>query len=74
MWTSEDNTYNDIRRRSVDQWLEQMQVHEDLAVRGGVKVTREYIEHLEAQINKLKDENQLKNQYLKKAAGRRGDN
>ena len=41
----------------------------DLVVRGGVKVTREYIEYLESEIERLKDENNLKNTYLKKAAG-----
>ena len=70
MWTTEDNTYNDIRKKSVSQWLSEMEKHEDLAVRGGVKVTKEYIEHLETEIDRLKSENQLKNQYLKKAVNR----
>lgn len=68
MWTTEDNTYNEIRRRSVEQWLTEMEMHEDLTVRGGVKVTREYIEHLQGKIEKLEEENKLKNQYLKKAS------
>ena len=70
MWTKEDNTYNEIRKKSVGQWLSEMETHDDLAVRGGVKVTREYIEHLETEIDRLKAENLLKNQYLKKAVGK----
>lgn len=70
MWTTEDNTYNEIRKKSVLQWLSEMEGHDDLAVRGGVKVTKEYIEHLETEIDRLKSENQLKNQYLKKAVNR----
>lgn len=68
MWVKEDNTYNDIRRRSVEQWLQEIENNDDLVVRGGVKVTREYIEYLETEIDRLKEENQLKNGYLKKAA------
>lgn len=70
MWITEDNTYNEIRKKSALQWLSEMEGHEDLTVRGGVKVTKEYIEHLETEIYRLKSENQLKNQYLKKAANR----
>lgn len=71
MWTKEDNTYNDIRKRSVEDWLSQMEEHEDLAVRGGVAVTRGYIEHLEAEVANLKHENELKNEYMKKAVGKK---
>lgn len=66
MWTKEDTTYNDIRKKSLNQWLDEMEKHEDIAVRGGVKLTREYIEHLEAKVTKLSEENELKNEYLKK--------
>ena len=42
MWQpQEDNTYNDLRENSIRQWLEDMSRHEDVAVRGGVKVTAE---------------------------------
>ena len=70
MWQKEDTTYNDIRRKSLEQWLEEMEKHPDVAVRGGVKLTREYIAHLEQCNQRLKDENELKNEYLKKAKGR----
>ena len=66
MWMREDTTYNDIRKKSLMQWLDEMENHEDIAVRGGVKLTREYVEHLEDTVAKLKQENELKNEYLKK--------
>lgn len=66
MWNIEDNTYNDIRKRSYEQWLDEMQEHQDIAVRGGVKLAREYTEYLEKEIARLKQENNLKNEYLKK--------
>lgn len=71
MWNMEDTTYNDIRRRSLDQWLDEMSAHEDLTVRGGVKLAREYMAHLEAKVAKLEQENELKNEYLKKLKGKK---
>lgn len=70
MFYKEDNTYNDIREKSLNQWLEEMEKHEDIAVRGGVKLTREYMQYLKDEINRLKEENELKNEYLKKIAKR----
>ena len=66
----EDNSYNDIRQKSLNQWLDEMEKHEDVAVRGGVKLTREYIQYLKDEINRLKEENALKNEYLKKMSKR----
>lgn len=66
MWTKEDTTYNDIRRKSLDRWLEEMEVHEDIAVRGGVRLTREYIEHLEKEIRRLQLSNEMTKEYLAK--------
>jgi polyhydroxyalkanoate synthesis regulator phasin len=68
MFFQEDDTYNDIRDKSLNQWLDEMEHHEDIAVRGGVKLTREYVEYLKDEIQRLKDENELKNSYLKKLA------
>lgn len=70
MWMREDTTYNDIRKKSLMQWLDEMENHEDIAVRGGVKLTREYVEHLEDTVSKLKQENELKNEYLKKVSAK----
>ena len=56
MWQpQEDNTYNDLRENSIRQWLEDMSRHEDVAVRGGVKVTAEYLEDLKKQIRQLEE-------------------
>lgn len=70
MFIEEDNTYNDIRERSLLQWLEEMEHHEDVAVRGGVKLCREYMQYLKDKNEKLKEENELKNTYLKKLSKR----
>lgn len=66
MWMKEDTTYNDIRKKSLEQWLSEMEQHEDIAVRGGVKLAREYMAHMEVENQRLKDECNLKNEYLKK--------
>lgn len=67
MWQpQEDNTYNDLRENSIRQWLEDMSRHEDVAVRGGVKVTAEYLEDLKKQIRQLEEKCALKDDYLKK--------
>ena len=70
MFIKEDNTYNDIREKSLMQWLEEMEKHQDVAVRGGVKLCREYIQYLKEKSERLKEENELKNQYLRKFSKR----
>lgn len=71
MFFREDTTYNDIREKSLMQWLSEMEQHEDIVVRGGIKLNREYIQHLQEKIKKLEQENELKNQYLRKMAAKR---
>lgn len=71
MFVKEDNTYNDIREKSLLQWLSEMEQHEDIAVRGGVKLCREYMEHLKMQNDNLRHEIELKNEYLKKMSKRK---
>lgn len=66
MFIKDDTTFNDIREKSLNAWLGEMEQHEDLAVRDGVKLTREYVAHLQNEIKKLESENALKAQYLKK--------
>ena len=63
MFNREDNTYNEIREKSLFQWLDEMEKHEDIAVRGGVKLTREYIQHLKDENKRLEEQNKLKNEY-----------
>ena len=70
MFLNEDTTYNDIRERSLLQWLDEMERHEDVAVRGGVKLCREYIQYLKQKNTKLEEENELKSTYLKKYSKR----
>lgn len=65
-WQMEDTTYNDIREKSLFQWLDEMEKHDDLAVRGGVRLARDYVEYLKKQNLKLEDEIKLRNEYLKK--------
>ena len=69
MYFSDTNTYNDIREKSLIQWLEDMEKHEDLTVRGGVPLVRSYLKTLQDEIDRLKEANELKNAYLKKMKG-----
>ena len=71
MFMMEDNTYRDLRERSLLQWLDEMEKHEDLAVRGGVRLCRDYLEHLHNENARLKEENALKNSYLRKMAAKK---
>lgn len=66
MFLPKDNTYNEIREKSLNQWLNEMENHEDVAVRCGVPLCREYMKYLAEENKKLKEENSLKNEYLKK--------
>lgn len=66
MFSRVDNTYNELRENSLNQWLDEMQQHDDVAVRGGVKLCREYIQHLKTENKLLEDKNKLKSEYLKK--------
>ena len=66
MFFTPDNTYNDIREKSLRAWLDDMEKHEDIAVRGGVKLAREYIQYLQDEIKRLEEKNALKDAYLKK--------
>ncbi len=74
MFTTPDNTFKDLREKSVEQWLEDMGNHQDMVVHGGVKVTREYIEGLKKQIEFLEEKCQMKDQYLKKLKQKNGSN
>ena len=58
MFIKDDNTYNEIREKSLLQWLDEMEQHEDIAVRGGVKLCREYMQYLADKNEKLQEENQ----------------
>lgn len=66
MYFSEKSEYNSIREKSLEQWLDEMEKHPDVAVRCGVKLCREYVEYLQDEVDKLKEENKLKASYMKK--------
>lgn len=68
MFIKEDTTYNDIREKSLLSWLDEMEQHEDIAVRGGVTLCREYMKYLKQKVSQLEHENELKNQYMRKIA------
>ena len=51
---------------NTDEWLDEMEKHDDVAVRCGVKLAREYMQYLKDENEKLREENELKNSYLKK--------
>lgn len=70
MFTREDHTYNDIREKSLMQWLDEMETHGDVAVRGGVKLCREYMDYLKTKNENLKHEVELRNEYLRKMSKR----
>ena len=66
MYFPDKSEYQDIREKSLMQWLDEMEQHEDIAVRGGVKLVREYVQSLQKEIENLKSENELKKEYMKK--------
>lgn len=66
MYFPDKSEYQDIREKSLMQWLDEMEQHEDIAVRGGVKLAREYVQSLQKEIENLKSENELKKEYMKK--------
>ena len=71
MFEREDTTYNDLRKNSFYSWLDELEQNESVSVRGGVKLAKEYVAHLEDEIEKLKESNELKKEYLKKAVSNR---
>ena len=71
MFMMEDNTYRDLRERSLMQWLDEMEQHGDMTVSGGVKLCRDYLEYLQQENARLREENELKNTYLRKMAAQK---
>lgn len=66
MFGREDNTYNDMIKKSTMQWLEELVQGEDIVNKHGAKLTKEYIEHLNNKIKELEDKNRLKDEFLKR--------
>ena len=70
MIMKEDTTFEDLCANSVKEWLSEMEGHDDLTVRGGVKLTRDYISSLKRKIAMLEEKNMLKDNYLRKMSGK----
>lgn len=66
MFGKEDTTYNNLRDKSITQWLDGMSRHDDIEVRGGTRLTKGYIDDLKKKISQLEEKNTLKDKYLKK--------
>jgi len=66
MFGKEDRTYDELRDKSVKKWLEDMSQHREVEVRGGVRVTTDYIIDLKRKIAMLEEKSMLKDKYLKK--------
>lgn len=71
MFIQEERIYDHIREKSLEQWLEEMEQHTDVAVRCGVPLVRSYLQTLQQENDRLREENELKNRYLKKMAGKK---
>lgn len=62
----EDNTYNDIREKSLMSWLTEVQETGSYNDACGAKLAVEYIHYLQKKIGILEEKNQMKDQHLKK--------
>ena len=66
MTYEKDNSYNEIRYKSLMKWLDEVEQDEDLAISGGTVLAREYIQYLRDENQSLRNENELKKKYMKK--------
>lgn len=66
MFGIKDDTFNITREKAYFGWLDEMETHEDLAVRDGVQLARDYVDYLKQENARLREENELKNSYLKR--------
>ena len=66
MFIKEDNTFNDMRKNSTIQWLEQLLDGEDVVNKHGAKLTLEYIEYLKRKNDELKNQIALRDEFLKR--------
>ncbi len=66
MTYEKDDSYNEIRYKSLMKWLDEVEQDEDLAISGGTVLAREYIQYLRDENQSLRNENELKKKYMKK--------
>ncbi|MCI7100028.1 MAG: hypothetical protein MR966_14225 [Lachnospiraceae bacterium] len=62
----EDNTYNDIREKSLMSWLVGVQDTGSYIDACGAKLAVEYIQYLKEKIEILEEKNRIRDQHLKK--------
>lgn len=62
----EDNTYNEIREKSLMSWLEEVQNRGDYNDACGAKLAVEYIQTLQEKIRLLEEKNRMKDQFLRR--------
>lgn len=66
MFIKEDNTFNDMRKNSTLQWLEQVLDGEDVVNKHGAKLTLEYIDYLHKKNDELKEQLALRDEFLRR--------
>lgn len=66
MFIKDDTTFADTMEKSYLSWLDEMEKHEDIAVRDGVRLARDYVSHLKEENKRLKESNELTKSFLKK--------
>lgn len=66
MWMKEDQTFQNICKKSYEQWLDEMEKHPEAAVHCGVKLARDYMNSLQRKIDYLEQQGKLKDDYLRK--------
>lgn len=66
MHIKEDNTYNEMRKKSALQWLSELLESDDIVNKHGAKLAIEHIEYLNKKIQELEDKGELKDEFLKK--------
>lgn len=62
----EDNTYNDIREKSLMSWLKQVRAEGSYIDSCGAKLAMEYMQYLEDRIQKLERKNALMESHMRK--------
>lgn len=66
MYFKEDNTYQDMVKKSTMQWLDEVSMGDDLVNKHGAKLTKEYIQSLNQKMNELEEQIALRDNFLKR--------
>ncbi len=61
----EDNTFHEIREKSLMSWLKQVRAEGNFEDASGAELAMDYIQFLQDKIVKLEEKNRLKERYLK---------